>query len=350
MSIARKLTRMLPVFIVGAGVVVGCDNSSKDEPAGDDTESTTTAKDSAKESSEPQRPANPNAGIIRAMNPVINHCLNTFGTAVANSMRDYMYMTKGASVFPAKLLRGPTVNKMFGDIAKCQAAANQVATAAPKETSLAAAARAFAASLVALEPRISEAQQYYSQKDFKDDKYAKGRAMHGPLMKAFQGYLASRMALTRELDTIQLRLEQTRLAELKKDPARKLEYLLLDGIVTAKQLLHTARAFEIKQSKLAGGDPDQAMRLAKTLHTNALSLRDQVKKTPPRRAKQMFYRRYLESVDALALAGKELARRSREGKPFNSAELGAMKLGTVVGSPQRIVRQYNDAVRSYNHL
>ena len=63
------------------------------------------------------------------------------------------------------------------------------------------AALAYVKALAEMGTSVNEAQNYYDRKGYTRDKFAKARAMHGPLRQKFQVYMRAKMALHDELET-----------------------------------------------------------------------------------------------------------------------------------------------------
>jgi len=301
-------------------VFFGCSSGGDADNKGNNDEPSHTST-----STRPNENAAADNGVAAELSAVIKWCLNPFAKTVQTSLRDYMYVTKGAKTFPEKPVRGPTVNKLWADPEKCATAAKSIASTTPKLPGLEAAASKYARAVKQLALKIESARAYYSQKDYKDDKFAKAKLMHGPLMTATNDYAAARRSLNQAVTGVQVKLEESKLAKLKNDPARKLDYLLLDSMIAGKNLLANARSHATKQSNNTSLSNN-----AKRLVSNASSLRTHLKSNPQKAIQAARFRRFLSSVDQLALAGKELARAS--------------------GTPKQVVASFNNMVRSYNSL
>jgi hypothetical protein len=58
----------------------------------------------------------------------------------------------------------------------------------PRDSAIEAAATAYVAAVTALEPLLKEADDYYSQENYKDDRMAKGKALHPRLVAAWNAF------------------------------------------------------------------------------------------------------------------------------------------------------------------
>lgn len=338
-AIWKSLTVVaITALLAGAACESGGDSSSSE---GEEATDNATA---------PAASANPDQAVIAELNAVIDHCLNPFNSHLSASLHDYLYVTKGAATFPDKPVRGPAVNKFFGKPAKCREAADKIKASAPSQPKLESAAAGVATAIAALAPKIADAHAYYSQKDYKDDNFAKARKLHGPLMAALHQFNVARNQLSREVAAIQIAMQKRRLAELEKDPSQKLEYLVLDNILTAKQLFAEAGTFKLNGDKIAPHPNDKLPALAAKLRANAKALRAHLKANNVDAIRANRFRHYLSSLDELALAAKELSRRSRSGKPFSAGELASLRSGRTQGSPRHVLAKYNSMVQSHNRL
>ena len=58
----------------------------------------------------------------------------------------------------------------------------------PAAPELDAAAKQYLDNLNALKEKVSEAHKYYERENYKDDKFAKGKGMHAPLVAAMTAF------------------------------------------------------------------------------------------------------------------------------------------------------------------
>src|SRR3954454_6731744 len=72
----------------------------------------------------------------------------------------------------------------------------------PRDLGLEAAASAYAEAVSKLEPLLKEADDYYQQENYKDDKMAKGKALHPPLVAAWNAFEAADDALRNDVEII----------------------------------------------------------------------------------------------------------------------------------------------------
>src|SRR6185295_13020337 len=74
------------------------------------------------------------------------------------------------------------------DTADCRQAVEKASALEPRDAALEAAASSYADAVSKLEPLLKEADDYYTQEDYKDDKMAKGKALHPRLVAAWDAF------------------------------------------------------------------------------------------------------------------------------------------------------------------
>src|ERR1700754_1266622 len=77
------------------------------------------------------------------------------------------------------------------DTADCRDEVAKANAIAPHDAPTEAAASAFVVAVTALEPLLKDADDYYTQQDYKDDKMAKGKALHSKLVAAWDAFDAA---------------------------------------------------------------------------------------------------------------------------------------------------------------
>src|SRR5918999_5138468 len=77
------------------------------------------------------------------------------------------------------------------DTSDCRKAVEKANALEPRDADLEAAASSYAEAVTKLEPLLKEADDYYSQENYKDDKMAKGRALHPRLVAAWDAFAAA---------------------------------------------------------------------------------------------------------------------------------------------------------------
>ncbi len=201
----------------------------------------------------------------------------------------------------------------------------------PHEPDLENAATAYVEAVTALEPLLKETNDYYEQEDYKEDKMAKGKALHPRLVAAWDAFAAADQTLRDRVEAIQDRAAVENLAEIEKSEGRKARYHIEALMISAKRLMRLQTADK----------PD----LAKI--TEALADYEKLTKATERYGGSQF----IGEAKELLVTSKQLMRRVRDKVPYSNGDKMMLNAGSgwmVEGSVPRLTRDYNDLVDSYN--
>ena len=228
------------------------------------------------------------------------------------------------------------------DTADCRKNVEKAAEMAPKNEELEKAGAAYAAAVGALEPLLKEADDYYSQENYKDDKMARGKAMHPRLMAAWGAFAAADKELRGVVQKLNDISQMEEMAEVEQREGRKARWHIMDTMLKAKAL-----------NRIEGGDPAK-MDMAKVqeaigayeasvkaLETYADAHKD-----------EKIGSIYVSAAKSYLGTAKGLMRRVRDRVPYSSGErmmLSQQGAGWMIeGSPPRLMRDYNELVNRYN--
>lgn len=228
------------------------------------------------------------------------------------------------------------------DTSDCRKNVEQAATMAPKNEELEKAGAAYAAAVGALEPMLKEADDYYRQEDYKDDKMARGKAMHPKLMSAWAAFAAADTGLRAVAQRLNDQSQLEELAEVETREGRKARFHIMDTMLKAKTL-----------NRVEGGDPAK-MDLAKV--QDALGAYEASVKALEGYASDKKDDKigsfYVDAAKTYLATAKALMRRVRDKTPYSSGErmmLSQQGAGWMIeGSPPRLMRDYNELVNRYN--
>jgi len=120
---------------------------------------------------------------------------------------------------------------------KCTAGLNKARSMAPKDAKLEAAGDEFAKTVMELDGLIDEVFTYYENKNFKDDKFAKGKAMHPRLMAAFASFSKADNNMHQTLDGITKPLAQRTLGRIEREEGKKFRYHRKATLIAARELV-----------------------------------------------------------------------------------------------------------------
>jgi hypothetical protein len=226
-------------------------------------------------------------------------------------------------------------------VAKCSKVFTQVAAAKPALAKLDAAGATYISALAAMDKLVSEAYTYYDRENYKDDKFAKGRALHAPLVSSFEVFTQASNVFSAALDVENDAMLDAQLAEVEKTQGRKLTYFRMALMRKAKQLAGTIgeETFDAVKAgeQLANYEKitDEALAFAKansgdvpTGWSSVASASEEVRKS-----------------------AKERVRRIRDKVPYNEGEKMMLKPGSawmVDGSTEKFIKAYNGLVDASN--
>jgi len=201
------------------------------------------------------------------------------------------------------------------------------------------AAQAYLAAIEPLSKTIDDANTYYDQENYKDDKFAKGKALHKPLLEQSKVFMAANDKFSDVLDKLEDQRSEARLNEMEKTSGRNLDYLHLAAMTQAKKLadMLSKDSFSADQ---ATTKIDAFEKLLDELQAN--------KETKP-----IMWSFYLSRLDDFRKAAKERMRRVRDKvayTPFDQSMMDNDAAAMVQGSSEKLIKAYNDLVEASNRM
>ncbi|MGU3496537.1 YiiG family protein [Xanthobacteraceae bacterium A53D] len=267
--------------------------------------------------------------LTQKMNAYIG-CINRLSQRSYDSRdRYFSWAAKSGPTGKERIIYGTYTIYDTSDCAKKVEAANALE---PHEEKLEAAASAYVKAVTALEPLLKETDDYYDQEDYKDDKMAKGKALHPRLVAAWDGFAAADKELRAQVEEIQDRRAAENLAEIEKTEGRKERYHVEALMIAAKRVIRTETASppDVAQITAAVADYEAAVKEVEAFAGSS----------------------FTRSAKSFLVTSKQLMRRIRDKVPYSSGEkmhLSSQGAGWMVeGSPPRLTKDYNDLISSYN--
>ena len=265
-------------------------------------------------------------------------CINRLSARAYNSRARY---------FSWAGRNGPTGNEriIYGtytiyDTSGCRKNIDKANALEPHDAALEAAATAYGEAVAKLEPLLKEADDYYSQQDYKDDRMAKGKALHSRLVAAWEAFASADQNLRGNVEAINDRRAVEKLAAIERDEGRKAHYYVEALMIQAKRVL---RAEERDKPDLA------AIAQALTEYEDTVKLAEQASGAD---GGGKIGSIFLSNAKSYLVTAKQLMRRMRDNVPYSSGDkmmLGNANSGWMVeGSPPRLLRDYNQLVDAYN--
>jgi Protein of unknown function (DUF3829) len=224
------------------------------------------------------------------------------------------------------------------DTSDCRKNVEKANALAPRDAALEAAATAYANAVSKLEPLLKEADDYYSQEDYKDDRMAKGKALHPRLVAAWEAFASADKTLRDEVEAINDKRAAERLAAIEQSEGRNARYHVQALMIEAKRVL---RAQETEKPDLA------AIKQALEAYEATIKGAEQFSGHGDGKIGSLF----MSSAKSFLVTGKQLMRRLRDHVRYSTGDKMMINAGSgwmVEGSPQRLMRDYNQLVDAYN--
>lgn len=313
-----EMMRLILAGVVLAGAPAAAQDKAQDKPQGKPAEA---------------------PSLTAKLQPYIQ-CVNRLSERAMQSQERYLSWAKPS---------GPTGREriIYGtytiyDTADCRKGVEAAAALAPQNAELEKAGAAYAEAAGALEPLLKEADDYYDQGDYKDDKMAKGKALHPRLMAAWKAFREADKGLRDVAQKLNDQAQRDELAALEQREGRKTRYLVMDVMLKAKDL-----------SRVETGDPKSldVPKVTEALgayESAVVALEKYSTEHPDEKAGSVF----LGSAKTFLTSAKKLMRRARDKVPYSQGDrmmLSSPGGGWMVeGSPQRLNRDFNQLVDRYN--
>ena len=262
-------------------------------------------------------------------------CINRLSERSYESRKRYFsWVSKNGPTGKERIIYGTYT---IYDTSDCRKNVEKANVLEPRDAPLEAAATAYAQAVSALEPLLKETDDYYKQEDYKDDKMAKGRALHPRLVAAWDAFASADQALRTNVETINDRRALERIAAIEQKEGRKARYHVETLMIQAKGL---ARALQAEKPDLAAIAPalTDVEATVKALET-----------LPADDAKLGSF--FLGSAKTFLTSAKQLMRRIRDRKPPSRGDQMMINAGAgemIEGTPQRLLRDYNSLIEAYN--
>lgn len=283
-------------------------------------------------------PASPaNAQLTQKMNAYVG-CINRLSARSYESRdRYFSWAAKSGPTGKERIIYGTYTIYDTSDCKTNVAAAN---AADPHDAGLEAAANAYVAAVTTLEPLLKEADDYYSQENYKDDKMAKGKALHPRLVAAWDAFASADKALRAGVEAINDKRAAEQLAAIEASEGRKTHYYVEALMIQAKRVLRAQQADK--------PDIDAITQALNEYEATVKATEDASGKDGDAKLGSMF----IGSAKSFLTTAKQLMRRVRDKVPYSSGEkmmLSNAGAGWMVeGSPARLMRDYNQLVDGYN--
>jgi hypothetical protein len=323
--------RVLCVSLVG-GSLVAC---NKSERAQGNVQASASASAASAAPSQQEK----DDELSEKLNAYIE-CLNGIGSQLLRCRRDYSRFADETKGPPTK--GTPSVNLYVSAQAQCFESLAKVKPLPPPLPALEPAVAAFELSVREILPLITQVNEYYKQGNYKDDKFAKGKALHAPLVAAFAKVVAANTSLGDQVSKMNEDISARRLVALEKDPSQRIRYLVARSQKEAKILVDGAEIKDLKDLDLA-----KYTALVETYDKTIGELDAYTGSHKEELDKVNSYSQFADQTKTFLKAAKELMRRKRDKKDFRK-EYGDPS--GIEGHPAQVLDQYNRLVTAGNSL
>ena len=283
------------------------------------------------------------ADTASAQTPSITEKLNAYVGCI-NRLSERSYESR-KRYFSWAAQSGPTGKEriIYGtytiyDTRDCRKNVEKANTLEPRDTAIEAAASAYVEAVSKLEPLLKEADDYYSQQDYKDDRMAKGKALHPRLVAAWDAFASADQKLRGGVEAINDRRAAERLAEIERSEGRKTRYHVEALMIHAKRVVRAQDAAKPDIAAITQA-VNEYESIVKGLEQSSGADGDKIGSF------------FIGNAKSFLTTAKQLMRRIRDKVPYSTGDrmmLGGGGGWMVEGSPPRLLRDYNQLIESYN--
>jgi len=279
---------------------------------------------------------NPEASLTEKMNAYVG-CINRLSErSYSSRSRYFSWVSPNGPTGKERIIYGTYT---IYDTSDCRKNVEQANTLEPRDAELEAAGSAYAEAVSKLEPLLKEADDYYTQENYKDDKMAKGKAMHPRLVAAWDAFAKADKDLRKNVEAINDKRALQRLAAIEQSEGRKARYHIEALMIQAKRVLRAQTADK----------PDLAA-LTQALNDYEAAAKD-LENASNTEDGQKIGSMFTSSAKSYLTSAKQLMRRIRDKTPYSQGDKMMINAGSgwmIEGTPERLLRDYNQLIDAYN--
>lgn len=264
-------------------------------------------------------------------------CYNSVDSTLQTGARLYTRWIKDLDAGPSGRETSPSGPADLDDyrMKPCEGPVEKAISGRPPLPALDTAARNYVDAIKALRPISHEVYDYYKRDNYEDDQFAKGKALHAPLMAALTTFAAASEAFSNELEVQNNAAQQAQLQLMEQAEGRTRSYYRLAIMLEAKGVIDLMSNDDFDVGK-AGEQLAAFKRITDEAH-------ERVADQEPRKVDWATFEMRTESFRR---EGKERLKRVADKVPYTEMERRMMDLPTAApsGSPARLMKAYNDLV------
>jgi Protein of unknown function (DUF3829) len=262
-------------------------------------------------------------------------CINRLSERAYESRKRYFsWVGKNGPTGKERIIYGTYT---IYDTSDCKKNVEKANALEPRDAALEAAASAYVEAVSKLEPMLKDADDYYTQENYKDDRMAKGQALHPLLVAAWDAFASADKALRGGVEAINDRRAVEKLAEIERGEGRKARYHVEALMIQAKRVLRAQDT----------ATPDVA-KITEALNEYESTVKA-LEQLPADDAKIGSF--FTGNAKSFLTTAKQLMRRIRDHVPYSTGDKMMLSAGSgwmVEGSPPRLLRDYNQLIEAYN--
>ncbi|WP_409309136.1 YiiG family protein [Pectobacterium sp. B1J-3] len=333
----------LAALVAAAIGLTACED--KPDVTTEPTQSTPAAASTAPAPAPAPAPeAKPQVDANQKLNLYIQ-CFNATHERAHKAMERYASWVKDMKVGPTgkeRVIYG-VYSMSESSLKDCGEPLIKAAQSEPVMPALDTAAKDYSATVTTWGQTLQEADTYYSRENYKDDAMARGKAMHGDIVKHYAAFSTANRQFNQALEEANDERQLIQLAEIEKSEGRQFNYWYMATMLSAKQLVNllTQDDFNV----------DTATSRLKAYEDNADALIELAKK--PETAKPSTWLLMSSPLESYRISAKERLRRVRDKTPYSQSErmmLSSSSGWMVDGSAEKLIRNYNSLVESSNRM
>ena len=261
-------------------------------------------------------------------------CINRLSERSYESRQRYFsWVSKNGPTGKERIIYGTYT---IYDTEDCRKAVEKANGIEPRDAALETAASAYVEAVGVLEPLLKETAEYYSQEDYKDDRMAKGRALHPRLIAAWDAFAGADQALRTGVDTINDKRSLERVAAIEAAEGRKARYHVEMLMIQAKRVVRAS---------------DQAKPDVATITAALAEYEATVKALDQLGSEAKIDSFFISGAKSYLTSAKQFMRRIRDKVPLSQGDRMMINAGggeMIEGTPQRLMRDYNSLIEAYN--
>lgn len=285
-------------------------------------------------------PADTQQQLTAKLNAYIG-CFNALDSKTHGSIQSYTRWIKDVDAGPSGRetnVYGPFEISDY-DMKQCDAPVSEAIAAKPALADLDAAAGQYQQALKALVPISKEAHDYYERQDYEDDRFAKGKQLHAPLMTAFKDFVVASETFNAELERQNDAAQREQLKALEQAEGRTREYYRLAMMLEAKAIVEL----------MTGDDFDQAKARERLDAFNRISDEAHAKVADQEPGK-LDWNSFEREAENFRREGKERLQRVSANTPYTDFERRMLDSPSMAprGSAGKLMQEYNSLVFQSN--